>query len=780
MIVTPKTLHSGSSWLLLHQHSDGTVTIEAGHGTDTVATLVMPLGLRWYRGDGNLPDGERRAAWIRAEMTGDPASPWLLHGQIADPVGGSWTAVTAVRVDADNGFRLTTSFTRHGSARAASLRVHTRFAAPPARAFTLAPGSVYHGNRADVVVPRGYCPLLTADEVAVRETSPRRVIADIPRLDASTWWTVHLWGHQAASASVSAFDPVVGTGVHLGYARTEGGRILGVIHTADPDTDFHQVTVENPCVRERRYRNCRWESAPDRPHQFSDGERAVIELRLAPASATDIPSFVTSWQPERTLRRMGLAPGQEGPLPSTPNVMPRSHASDLAVAVNDRHLWNETEGFYYTVHPRENHPRELILGWGSGTMAMLPMFRLGTPGIRARLRRMMCFLLDHAQAPTGLFYGARVNGRWLGAYGNLDSFWAMNSLTPRRTTDTIVYGFAFADALRAEDTPDDNALADRLDAALLRACEALVRVFQRDGEIPFLLDPHTARAVWRGGHGGCRAIGGLVLAAERFSRPDLLTAARDLAAHCVRTGLARGETWGGPADVMQGTTDNESLTALCEGLVLLHRATGESDHLLRAIQACDLLATWALDEHIAFPHGCVLGRNGFNPFGALVASTQNCWGTPGLCVNSGRFLLELYECTGEPRFLDLLSDIVRVPLQMMIRPGQSWGQLEPGQMTECSSFNDVPREFGDAYLNEATWPVNAMLVAEIELPSIYVDASVHRVWKLDHLDADLAADGALTVSNHTAFPARIRVRWRDGRAAAFNLAPGATHTLPPS
>lgn len=42
-------------------------------------------------------------------------------------------------------------------------------------------------------------------------------------------------------------------------------------------------------------------------------------------------------------------------------------------------------------------------------------------------------------------------------------------------------------------------------------------------------------------------------------------------------------------------------------------------------------------------------------------------------------------------------------------------------MIECSSFNDVLNDFGDAYLNGATWPVNSMLLAMIEIPSIYMD-----------------------------------------------------------
>jgi hypothetical protein len=766
-----RELRSGDRWLRLNASASDTIELSAGLGAETCATYPAPLGVAWYRNDRNLPDGERHASWHRFEESGDPSAPWTLFGEISDPAGGSWTAATKVRVDG-TGFRLVTTFTRHGPARAASVRIHTRFTAPPSRAYTLSPGAIYNGNRSDVVVPRGYCPLPTEFELATRETGlQRRVIADIPRQDASTWWTVHLWGYQAASASVSTFDPEHRVGAHLGYARTDGPRVLGVIHTADPVANFHQVTVENPSVRARRYHHCEWIPSKDRPYRFNNGETALVELRLVPVAAEGVPAFISTLQDERALRRRGLAPGQHGIAPGIPDVMPRSYATQLAVGWVDRHRWNK-QGFYR--NGEVENPRELVLGWGHGTAMMLGLFQLGDEQVKTRIRRMTELVLKEAQAPGGLFYGVRFNGHWLGADGNLDSFWAMNSLTSRRTTDTVYFALDIADALRAAGSPADRALADRVDAAMLRACEALVRIVTRDGNLPFLLDARSERAVWPGGFGGARAIGALVRGAGRWNRPEFLATAKSLAALYAREGLARGDLWGGPSDVMQGTSDNESLTALAEGLTLLHGVTREPVHLRWAEQAADLLATWALDEHIVFPTGSLLARNGVHPFGSLVANTQNSWGTPGLCVSDGKFLLDLYERTGHARHLDLLSDISRMPMQMMVRSGQQWGKLEPGQMTECASFSDVSNDFGDAYVSSAVWPVNAMLISEVALPSIYVDGQ--RVWRFDHVSASVDGSGLVTVGNPTSYLARIRVQWRGGATVKLSLAPGATVT----
>jgi len=368
------------------------------------------------------------------------------------------------------------------------------------------------------------------------------------------------------------------------------------------------------------------------------------------------------------------------------------------------------------------------------------------------------------------------DGNWISSDGNLDYYWAMNALISRRTPDTVYFGLGLADALQKENGPGDAELANQLDDALLRACEALARVWKKEGNIPFLLNPHTEEAVWSGNsYAGARAISCLAIGSQRWDRPDLLITAEEIAKKFYKEGISRGETWGSCGDIMPGTTDSQSLSDMCEGLTILHEVTKNPEYLRWAVQASDLLATWTLDEMIEFPKDSTLRKHNIQPFGAIVASTQNSWGVPGLCVHSGRFLLDLYERTDQPRFMDLLSDIVRLPMQMMVRPGQKFGNLEPGQMTECCSFNDVPAEFGEAYLNPAAWPVNAMLINEVELPSVYIDGG--QVWQLDHLTASIDNKGAVTIGNPTEFPAVARIQWRNESIQKFDLAPGEIKKL---
>ncbi|RVT39427.1 hypothetical protein [Sphingobium algorifonticola] len=762
---------SGNRWVRLARMADGGYALQFGSGNEPVCVLEKAVGVRWYRKDGQLPDGERRQAWTSARSIGSSGDLFELEAVIADARQGSWLARTTVRSEAE-GFRLVTRFTRQGDPRAASVRMHVDFAIDPAGAFTMLPGSVYNGNKADRIFPRPYMPMPTYGEFKARPASFQkdRVTADIPRMDASTDWTVHLWGHQAASAEISIFDPVRKAGAHLAYPRTQGDAVIGVILTGDPAEGRYSATIENPCVRERRYRLCKWTASEDKPRLFAHGDQATVELMVSVVRTPDVPSFVTSWTAMRDLRRAGRAPGQTGPIPPMPLVVPRSHASAITLAYNSEALWDE-RGFYRTVDRQSTDPRELILGWASGTMELMAMYRLGSAKTRERVRRTMALILDEGQAPGGLFYGARMSGRWTGADENFDYIWAVNALTPRRTTDTVFGGLDLADTLRAGGSRDEKALADRLDAALRKACDALVRVWRKEGEIPFLLEPKSEKALWRGGFGGARAIGCLARAADRWRNPVYLAVAREIADRYIAAGLSRGETWGGPSDVLQGTTDQESLTAFTEGLVLLHRVTKAPAYRQAALHAADLLATWALNEHVVFPPDTLMGKKNLHLVGALNASTQNCWGTPGLCTNSGNFLLELYEATGEPRLMDLLSDISRVAMQMVVLRDKEWGELKPGQMTECASFNDVPTEFGEPYIGTgAHWPVNAMLLCQVELPSVYIDAE--RCWTLDHLDARLTSNGRALIGNPTPFPAQAKVAWRGGGTVTVALRPG--------
>jgi hypothetical protein len=549
-----------------------------------------------------------------------------------------------------------------------------------------------------------------------------------------------------------------------------------VIHTTDPDIPLNEVVVENPCVRERRYRNCVWQPSSDKPWRFENGEQAVVELRLSSVVAENIPSFVSAWTKERELRRKGKAPGRNSPNPPTPNVIPRSEATRLAIEWNNKSLWTNN-AYYRTIHLNENHPREIINGWGSGNMAYWPMLVLGSDEVKYRTCKTIDYILDHGRAPGGLFYGVKLNtGTWISSDGNLDSMWAMNALTPRRTTDTIIYGFPIADLLLSSADTDQKKLGEKLDKALLKACEALQRVWYKEKGFPFLLDPHTEKSVWRGSHGGARALSCLVTASTRWKNPSFLKTAEEIAAQFVNTGLSIGETWGGPSDIMQGTTDNESLTALTEGLCLLYEKTKKPLHLKWATQGADLLSTWVLDEHIEFPKNSILGSNGIDPFGAMIASTQNAWGTPGMCVNSGLFLLKLYEWTGQERFMDMLSDINRVAMQMMVTENGKWGTLEPGQMTECSSFNDIPGDFGHAYLRPATWPVNSMMLAEIELPSIYIDGK--KIWNLDHMEVKVQPDGQFKIFNPTKHPANLSIKRRNGASERIRLMPSESKLIP--
>jgi hypothetical protein len=97
-------------------------------------------------------------------------------------------------------------------------------------------------------------------------------------------------------------------------------------------------------------------------------------------------------------------------------------------------------------------------------------------------------------------------------------------------------------------------------------------------------------------------------------------------------------------------------------------------------------------------------------------------------------------------------------------------------MTECSSFNDIPGDFGHAYLRPATWPVNSMMLAEIELPSIYIDGK--KIWNLDHMEVKVQPDGQFKIFNPTKHPANLSIKRRNGASERIRLMPSESKLIP--
>jgi hypothetical protein len=170
--------------------------------------------------------------------------------------------------------------------------------------------------------------------------------------------------------------------------------------------------------------------------------------------------------------------------------------------------------------------------------------------------------------------------------------------------------------------------------------------------------------------------------------------------------------------------DSESNYALLAGLMKLHDATGEARYLAWARQTADLFCTWVLAYDARLPADSPLGRLGVQARGAVFANIQNQHGAPGICTASGVALLELYEATGEERYLRTLEDIVTCAPRMIVRPGQEWiwKKMPPGCVSERLMTMDGMEPCGETQAM-STWAEIAMLHMIRELPPHYRDVA---------------------------------------------------------
>jgi hypothetical protein len=724
--------------------------------------------------------------WTQARHLDDQLH---LTGNAEDDYGNRWQAETVCRILADGHLGIDTTLrlerkaefpwarvgTGWGGTKGVNLRLPWRVAADPRTAWCAMPGLSYGGNRADGIVRTGYCPSLPFIDLKAygADRRPVRLLGDIPRQDAGTGWTIDAISHNPATPDVLVLDRADGTGLMLGAARRDGDRFTGLTHCVDPDLMRHEVVLSIPGVRRRRYCVLGFHNVDDPAWVPEQGESITLRTTAAAirASAPDdlFELQRASWARRRT---------------DVPDTMPRSEIVRIATASISARNWDEERGFYWA-HEKVDDPRTLNscmilqLGWVWGCEVMHPLFRQGDATTRTRVRRMLTFLLDSgAQAPSGLFRGQYDTFTWYPrphrtAAGYMDWFEAMAG-SASRTTDTVRHGFRLLDALREADPADP--LADRWEDALRRAIAGLREVLRRHGCVPYMIDPDSLDAWWQGGAGGALALDLFAEASKRWGDDGIIAEASAYAARLATTHLDSGEAWGRPVDCLSAINYEAHLSML-GGFLGLWRVTRAEAHLRWARQAAQALRTWQVPDAIPFPAGSRLARNGLCTAGTMIANVQNSCGTPALCTDSGRDLLDLYEITGETWLMDMLQAIIRCSFQQLVREGQDWGHLKPGQLTECQPHSDTMQEFGDSYIVEATWVSAAYLLQQEELPNLYVDGD--RIWRFDHLRATIAPHG-IRVENPTDAPAQGRVAWRDGGSATFTIAPRSSSWVRPA
>lgn len=533
--------------------------------------------------------------------------------------------------------------------------------------YVIAPGVVYDGNRF-LVSKQPYCPHIPSEGIA---PDGPVLITDLPRLTADTGYRIDLAANALTTPTLGIFDPDSGRGVLVELPVYGDWGVSGIALTALPGEDV-TVTVSLPVQRSRRYRNCDWVQAEEPGMDWIAGQVLEAHFRVLTVKAETIPGFLA------ILSRRAFDQRARGQLKNRIHLAESLRTvADLVESKLDAFNWDDDLGFYRRVSKKAVSPVYVLqIGWSGGGVTMLALLLSPNLERRQRARRMMTFLCQGA-APSGYFYGGFDGEKWL-SFG-LKRPGCQAFAFVRRPLEC---GRDLLKALNVMEGRGETVERLWLDTTR-KFLDAVVRTEAKFGHLGYTIDPESGDVLWGPSAAGSFAIEALVLGYHRFGDTVYLETACRLARYYRDNFLLRGYTLGGVGDALMAV-DSESSYALLAGLVHLHEATSDPEHLNWAVEAADLFQTWVLLYDAKMPEGTPLHKLGIEARGAVFANIQNQHGASGIYIASGIELATLARLTGDDRYLILLLEIVGCIPQMVVRSGQAdvWGDLPEGALSE--------------------------------------------------------------------------------------------------
>ena len=564
------------------------------------------------------------------------------------------------------------------------------------RSYVVAPGAMYSGNRF-IVSPQPYAPFLLTEGVSPNGPV---VIADIPRLTSDRGYRAEFAANALSIPTVGVFDETKSKGMLVAVDVYGEWGVTGVNLVTLPSRPV-TVEVALPVRRSSRYRFCDWVKTDEVGMNLEPGVVMSTVILVRSANEPDIPSFVS-----RIAEYGAETRGSE----SRRGSLGLTEAARLVEAKLNAHNWDEAEGYYTSTM---DNSWKLQTGWVGGGVTFYAMITSDNPLSQERGVRMMDTICRSAVTPSGYFHGLHKDGKWQSFGAKREGCRAFSMIRrPIECARDVLKSMA---VLRERGERIDPAWEIAAKANL----DAMVTTIREYGHLGYTVDFDTGKILWGGTTTGAFGIEALILGERWFNEPAYLAAAERLSEHAVRGFVHRGITLGGVGDALMAA-DSESSYALLSGLVALHARTGRPEHLVWARQSADLFSTWVLSYDAVLPPDSALGKLGIQARGAVFANTQNQHGAPGICTASGLALLQLYELTGEERYLRTLEDIVACSPQMVVRSGQEWiwKSMPPGTMSERLMTMDGMEPTG-ATEALSTWAEIALLHMARELPPTF-------------------------------------------------------------
>lgn len=629
----------------------------------------------------------------------------------------------------------------------ASLAIDLNFANWSSENYVMVPAALYNGNR----YPSrriSYSPKL----LDPRDIGPDKgiIISDVPRLNVNDGPSfVQLRSGAMSTPAVSFWDPVLKKGLIMLTKQAKHFGDNGIYIEENRNRDVATISVGVPVVRELyKYRITDSQfPSDDVPVSFSAGDSVNLKLRIYNFDAPELQDLFKKFAEVRK--------DFAGEIKYN-NVLPFSEAFTVQQEKFNRDNWVEDFG-YYSVGMRENFLQDWQIGWTGGMISTYPLLFAGNKETETHVIRNFDWLFPKGISPSGFFWDSGEDGNlWYG--GDIRKPHTANWHLVRKSGDGLFYVLQQFRLMQEKGIE----VKENWENGTKGVADAFVKLWKENGQLGQFVDNRTGEIQVGGSTSGGIVPAALVLASEFFNEPEYLETAEDICDYFYSEYTQKGLACGGPGDAMQNF-DSESAYALIESYFAVYEATKKQKWLMAAEDAAKQFATWVMSYNFKFPKTSTYGKLNIEAIGAVFANTQNTHGSPGICTHSGIAFLKLYRATGNPFYLDLLSDITHAIPQCLAHPKRKMPGVKDGWINERINTTDWLEGIGEMMYG-STWAETSLMLTYTQIPGLYVVPDKSMAICFDNLEAKIIKETSkkmeVEIYNPTQMDANIRI-WNE-------------------
>lgn len=511
------------------------------------------------------------------------------------------------------------------------------------------PACCYDGNRFSVL-KKMYPPLFTAKEAKIDMPV---TITDVPRLEKDGSGRIDVTTGDVSVPCVGVYSRQEEKAVLFYTIQQIDGINLGLAY------EKGKICITYPHMRKTyMYQWPFLKESSDKGITFEKGKEIEIPFYIKEFSCGSMEEFFHKFFIDRKCMRME---------DSIPKLLDEKNQFEIQKEKMNKYNWKE-DGQFYGTEITETGSMSWQPGWIGGGMYTYALMRLGGSLEWERGIKTLAHVFRQ-QSESGFFYeSSDETGKPI-----KDIFgykWASDWHLVRKSADILYYLLLHFELMKER----KKQIPKSFEQGTRKLANAFVKLWKKYGQFGQFVGLSTGDIVVGGSTCAAIAPAGLANAALFFKDSSYMEVAKESAEYYYQKIRKDGFTVGGPEEILQ-CPDSESAFAFLESLTTLYRITKEEKWLGYSRYLAEFCSSWVVAYNYKFPEKSEFARLDMRTTGCVFANSQNKHAAPGICTLSGFSLYQLYQWTGEERYLELFHDITETVSQYLStkeRPIYSW------------------------------------------------------------------------------------------------------------